>query len=119
MDRQRGSRFGWGLIVGAFVGFAAGAGAVLAAQQESLQEMRTKGIELGGRYGQQLREKGAATIEQTRRQVLDKTQELRSGQSPIGKAIADGIEAARQKRADLTGRSDGSGEPPSQEGHDG
>lgn len=81
-----GGGFGWGLIVGLALGVAVGAWLATGPGREQMSELTAKTIELGG---------------SARRAAADP-------ESPLRRAIQDGVAAARRRRAELE-RSVGSG----------
>ncbi len=109
-DRGNGFGFGVGLVVGTVVGFAAGMAVLAASQRDNLDQVRARGIELTGRYGDQIRRRGVGGLEQARKasgDLLSKAQ-VKGPQVSISKAIAEGINAAKQRRLDLRRQNNGS-----------
>src|SRR5436853_290556 len=78
-DNGGGGGFGWGLIVGAALGFVAGAYLASGPGREQVESLRARTIELTG---------------SARRAASDPG-------NPIGRAINDGVSAARRRREDL------------------
>lgn len=85
-DEDGGGGFGWGLIVGLALGVAVGAWLATGPGRDQMSELTAKTIELGG---------------SARRAAADP-------ESPLRRAIQDGVAAARRRRAELE-RSVGSG----------
>ncbi|MBO0683762.1 MAG: hypothetical protein J2P45_11435 [Candidatus Dormibacteraeota bacterium] len=78
-DEDGGGGFGWGLIVGLALGVAVGAWLATGPGREQMSELTAKTIELGG---------------SARRAAADP-------ESPLRRAIQDGVAAARRRRAEL------------------
>ena len=74
-----GGGFGWGLIVGLALGVVAGAVLASGPGRQQVQNLRARTIELTG---------------SARRAASDPM-------NPIGRAVSDGISAARRRRQDL------------------
>lgn len=74
-----GGGFGWGFILGAIAGMVAGAYLASGPGREQVDNLRTRTIELTGR---------------TRTAVSDP-------ESPLGRAIQDGVTAAKRRRQEL------------------
>jgi hypothetical protein len=85
-----GGGFGW-FILGALVGLAAGAYIASGPGRTQVDSLRSKTIELSGSEPVQ-RAKGAA--QRAREIVTDP-------EHPVGKAIQDGVAAAKRKREEL------------------
>jgi hypothetical protein len=84
-----GGGFGWGLVFGGLLGFLAGAYLASGPGREQVDSLRTRTIELtGGTDELRTRAKAAAA-------------RMRDPEHPIGKAIQDGISAARKRREEL------------------
>ena len=82
MASDNGSGFGWGLVVGGVIGFVAGAYLASGPGREQVDNLRSRTIELSSGAAQRAR--GAVNPEH-----------------PIGRAIQDGISAARRRRVEL------------------
>ena len=78
-DGDGGSGFGWGLIVGAALGLVAGAYLATGVSRDQVESLRTRTIELTGT---------------ARRAAQDPD-------SPMRRAIQEGINAARRRRQEL------------------
>lgn len=89
-DRDGGGGFGW-FILGGLVGLAVGAYIATGPGREQIESLRTKTIELGGSEPVQ-RARDAA--QRARTAVMDP-------EHPVGKAIQDGVAAAKRKREEL------------------
>jgi hypothetical protein len=85
-----GSGFGW-FILGGLIGLAAGAYIASGPGREQVDSIRSKTIELSGSEPVQ-RAKDAA--QRARQMVSDPDH-------PVGKAIQDGVAAAKRKREEL------------------
>ena len=85
-----GGGFGW-FILGGLIGLAAGAYIASGPGRSQVDSLRSKTIELSGSDPVQ-RAKNAA---QTARQMVS------APDHPVGKAIQDGVAAARRKREEL------------------
>jgi len=81
-SEQDGGGFGWGLVVGGLIGFVAGAYLASGPGREQVDSLRSRTIELSSGAAQ--RAKGAVNPEH-----------------PIGRAIQEGITAARKRRVEL------------------
>ena len=88
-DSDGGGGFGWGFVLGALAGLVAGAYLASGPGREQVDSLRTRTIELTGR-------RGAINPEH-----------------PVQKAIQDGVQAAKQRRAELEAeaKAEGAGEP--------
>ena len=89
-DRNGGGGFGW-FILGGLIGLAAGAYIASGPGREQVDNLRSKTIELSGSEPVQ-RAKDAA--QRARQMVSDPDH-------PVGKAIQDGVAAAKRKREEL------------------
>jgi hypothetical protein len=76
---ERGGGFGWGLVVGLALGVVAGAFLAWGPGREQVAELRARTIELTGT---------------ARRAAADP-------ESPVRRAIQEGVSAAKKRRADL------------------
>ena len=74
-----GGGFGWGFVLGAIAGLVAGAYLASGPGREQVDSLRTRTIELTGR---------------TRTAVGDP-------ESPLARAIQDGVQAAKKRRQEL------------------
>jgi hypothetical protein len=89
-DSNGGGGFGW-FILGGLIGLAAGAYIASGPGREQVDSIRSKTIELSGSEPVQ-RAKDAA--QRARHMVSDPDH-------PVGKAIQDGVAAAKRKREEL------------------
>jgi hypothetical protein len=89
-DSGGGGGFGW-FILGGLIGLAAGAYIASGPGRAQVDSLRSKTIELSGSEPVQ-RAKGAA---QRAREIV------RDPEHPVGKAIQDGVAAAKRKREEL------------------
>ena len=89
-DTGGGGGFGW-FILGGLIGLAAGAYIASGPGRTQVDNLRSKTIELSGSEPVQ-RAKGAA---QRAREIV------RDPEHPVGKAIQDGVAAAKRKREEL------------------
>ena len=89
-DRNGGGGFGW-FIFGGLVGLAVGAYIASGPGRDQIDSLRSKTIELGGSEPVQ-RARDAA--QRARTMVTDPDR-------PVGKAIQDGVAAAKRKREEL------------------
>ncbi len=89
-DNGNGGGFGW-FILGGHVGLAVGAYIATGPGREQIEGLRTKTIELSGSEPVQ-RARDAA--QRARTMVSDP-------EHPVGKAIQDGVAAAKRKREEL------------------
>ena len=89
-DRDGGGGFGW-FIIGGLIGFAIGAYIATGPGREQIESLRTKTIELSGSDTVQRAREAA---ERARTMVTDP-------EHPVGKAIQDGVAAAKRKREEL------------------
>jgi hypothetical protein len=89
-ERNGGGGFGW-FILGGLIGLAAGAYIASGPGRSQVDNLRSKTIELSGSEPVQ-RAKDAA--QRARRMVTDP-------EHPVGKAIQDGVAAAKRKREEL------------------
>jgi hypothetical protein len=89
-DERDGGGFGW-FILGGLIGLAAGAYIASGPGKSQVDSLRSKTIELSGSEPVQ-RAKDAA--QRARQMVTDPDH-------PVGKAIQDGVAAAKRKREEL------------------
>ena len=89
-ERDGGGGFGW-FIIGGLVGLAVGAYIASGPGREQIDSLRSKTIELSGSEPVQ-RARDAA--QRARTMVTDP-------EHPVGKAIQDGVAAAKRKREEL------------------
>ncbi len=78
-DSENGGGFGWGLVVGLALGLVAGVFLASGPGRDQVENLRARSIELSGN---------------ARRVASDP-------ENPIGRAINDGISAARRRRQEL------------------
>lgn len=109
-DDGDGGGFGWGFIIGGLVGFVAGAYLASGPGREQVDSLRMRTIELtsSGELGTRARQ----AAEAARSAVSDP-------EHPVGKAMREGIAAARRRRQELdveqaAGTDDGLPEVPTQ-----
>ena len=81
-SENSGGGFGWGLVVGGLIGFVAGAYLASGPGRQQVDSLRSRTIELSSGAAQRAR--GAVNPEH-----------------PIGRAIQEGITAARRRRVEL------------------
>ena len=88
-ENDDGGGFGWGFILGALAGLVAGAYLASGPGREQVESLRTRTIELTGRKG------------------------ISDPDHPVHKAIQDGVQAAKKRRAELEAeaQSEAPGEP--------
>jgi len=89
-ERNGGGGFGW-FILGGLIGLAVGAYIATGPGREQIESLRSKTIELSGSEPVQ-RARDAA--QRARTAVTDP-------EHPVGKAIQDGVAAAKRKREEL------------------
>ena len=89
-DDRDGGGFGW-FILGGLIGFAVGAYIATGPGREQIESLRTKTIELSGSEPVQRAREAA---DRARTAVMDP-------ERPVGKAIQDGVAAAKRKREEL------------------
>jgi hypothetical protein len=89
-ERNGGGGFGW-FILGGLIGLAVGAYVATGPGREQIESLRSKTIELSGSEPVQ-RARDAA--QRARTMVTDP-------EHPVGKAIQDGVAAAKRKREEL------------------
>ncbi len=90
MAEERGGGFGW-FILGGLIGVAVGAYIASGPGREQVESLRSKTIELGG-----------SEPVQRARDAAQRAREMMSDpEHPVGKAIQDGVAAARRKREEL------------------
>ena len=92
-EKSRGGGFGWGVVLGGVAGFIAGAYLASGPGREQVDTLRTRTIELTGR-GDELRSRARDATSRARSAVNDPDH-------PIGRAINEGIQAARRRRQEL------------------
>lgn len=89
-DRDGGGGFGW-FILGGLIGAAVGAYIASGPGKEQIEGLRSKTIELSGSEPVQ---RARAAAQRAREAVTDPDH-------PVGKAIQDGVAAAKRKREEL------------------
>jgi gas vesicle protein len=90
-DKEDGGGFGWGFFVGGLIGFVAGAYLASGPGREQVDNLRTRTIEL---TGSDLGGKAKAYADRARTVVNDP-------EHPVGKAVREGVAAARRRRQEL------------------
>lgn len=89
-DRDGGGGFGW-FIIGGLIGLAVGAYIASGPGREQIDGLRSKTIELSG-----------SEPVQRARQAAQRARDMASDPNhPVGKAIQDGVAAAKRKREEL------------------
>jgi len=89
-DDRSGGGFGW-FVLGGIIGVAIGAYIATGPGREQIEQLRTKTIELSGSEPAQRAREAAS---RARTMVTDP-------EHPVGKAIQDGVAAAKRKREEL------------------
>ncbi len=90
MAEERGGGFGW-FILGGLIGVAVGAYIASGPGREQVESLRSKTIELGG-----------SEPVQRARDAAQRAREMMSDpEHPVGKAIQDGVAAAKRRREEL------------------
>ncbi len=90
-----GGGFGWGFVLGLLIGGVAGAYLASGPGREHVDSLRMQTIELTGR-GEEFKARARAAAEKARSAVNE-------GEHPIGKALQEGVAAARKRRRELEG----------------
>lgn len=85
--------FGWGLMLGGVIGFLAGAYLASGPGREQVDSLKTRTIELTGR-----KEEVRARAREAAARAADM---LRDSQGPFGRAVQEGVAAARRRRGEL------------------
>jgi hypothetical protein len=91
-DREDGGGFGWGFVVGGLIGFVAGAYLASGPGREQVDMVRSRTIELTG--SGDIGNRARAYAERARTVVQDP-------EHPLGKAVREGVAAARRRRGEL------------------
>jgi len=91
-EREEGGGFGWGFFVGGLIGFVAGAYLASGPGREQVDSIRSRTIELTN--SPELGGRARAYAERARTAVKDP-------EHPIGKAVREGVAAARRRRSEL------------------
>ena len=89
-DRDGGGGFGW-FILGGIVGVAIGAYIATGPGREQVESLRSKTIELSG----------SEPVQRAREAASNARTMVTDPEHPVGKAIQDGVAAARRKREEL------------------
>ena len=89
-DRDGGGGFGW-FIVGGLIGLAVGAYIASGPGREQIDSLRTKTIELSG----------SEPVQRAREAAQRARDAMGDPNHPVGKAIQDGVAAAKRKREEL------------------
>jgi gas vesicle protein len=87
-----GGGFGWGFFVGGLIGFVAGAYLASGPGKEHVDSIRSRTIELTN--STELGDRARAYAERARSAVQDP-------EHPLGKAVREGVAAARRRRSEL------------------
>ena len=88
-ENEDGGGFGWGFFLGGLIGFAAGAYLATGPAKEHVDNLRNRTIELTS--SSDLPNRARAYAEKARTAVNDP-------EHPVGKAVRDGVAAARRYR---------------------
>ncbi|HVC99992.1 MAG TPA: hypothetical protein VNG93_02450 [Candidatus Dormibacteraeota bacterium] len=91
-EREDGGGFGWGFFVGGLIGFVAGAFLASGPGRDRVDSIRSRTIELTS--SGELSERARAYAERARSAVKDP-------EHPLGKAVREGVAAARRRRSEL------------------
>jgi hypothetical protein len=89
-DRDGGGGFGW-FILGGLIGLAVGAYIASGPGREQIDSLRSKTIELSG----------SETVQRARDAAQRARTAVTNPEHPVGKAIQDGVAAAKRKREEL------------------
>ena len=89
-ERDGGGGFGW-FILGGLIGLAVGAYIASGPGREQIDSLRTKTIELGG----------SEPVQRARAAAQRAREAMNDPNHPVGKAIQDGVAAAKRKREEL------------------
>src|SRR5438876_8431935 len=89
-ERDGGGGFGW-FILGGLVGLAVGAYIASGPGKEQIDSLRSKTIELSG----------SEPVQRARDAAQRARQMVSDPDHPVGKAIQDGVAAAKRKREEL------------------
>ncbi len=89
-----GGGFGWGFVIGGLIGFVAGAYLASGPGREQVDTLRSRTIELSG---SDFAGRARAAAGRARTAVQDP-------EHPVGRAVRDGITAARKRRQELESR---------------
>jgi hypothetical protein len=108
-DADDGGGFGWGFILGGLVGFIAGAYLASGPGREQVDSLRMRTIELTS----------SGELQQRARQAAERAREMTRPDHPVGKAMREGVAAAKRRRQELeaeqaAGADDGLPEVPTQ-----
>ena len=89
-DRDGGGGFGW-FILGGLIGLAVGAYIASGPGREQIDSLRSKTIELSG----------SEPVQRAREAAQRARDAMGDPNHPVGKAIQDGVAAAKRKREEL------------------
>ena len=89
-ERDGGGGFGW-FIFGGLIGLAVGVYIASGPGREQIDGLRTKTIELGG----------SEPVQRARAAAQRAREAMNDPNHPVGKAIQDGVAAAKRKREEL------------------
>ena len=89
-DERGGGGFGW-FILGGLIGVAVGAYIASGPGRDQIESLRSKTIELSG----------SEPVQRAREAAQRARDAMSDPEHPVGKAIQDGVAAARRKREEL------------------
>ncbi len=89
-DEKGGGGFGW-FILGGLIGVAVGAYIASGPGRDQIESLRSKTIELSG----------SEPVQRAREAAQRARDVMSDPEHPVGKAIQDGVAAARRKREEL------------------
>lgn len=89
-EKGGGGGFGW-FILGGLIGAAVGAYIASGPGREQVDSLRSKTIELSG----------SETVQKAREAAMRARDMMKDPDHPVGKAIQDGVAAAKRKREEL------------------
>jgi hypothetical protein len=109
VSEDGGGGFGWGLVLGGLVGFVAGAYLASGPGREQVDSLRVRTIELTS----------SGELQQRARDAAERARTMAGPEHPVGKAMREGVAAARRRRRELeveraAGTDDGLPEVPTQ-----
>ncbi|HEX2646974.1 MAG TPA: hypothetical protein VHO95_07075 [Candidatus Dormibacteraeota bacterium] len=89
-DDRGGGGFGW-FLLGGLIGLAVGAYIASGPGKDQIENLRTKTIELSG----------SEPVQRARDAAMRAREMMSDPNHPVGKAIQDGVAAAKRKREEL------------------